>query len=68
MPPCGCYAALTACLTAQHSTGFIRRLDDHIDLVDECLRPITDRIAEELPGIGLKVAVYSQEQRDGKKQ
>ena len=36
---------------------FIRRLDDHLDMVDESLRPITDQIAEKLPGIGEKVAV-----------
>ena len=38
---------------------FIRRLDDHLDLVDECLRPLTDQIAEVLTRFGEKVAVDS---------
>ena len=35
---------------------FIKRLDDHLDLVNECLRPITNQIGEELDGFGEKVA------------
>ena len=45
--------------TLPHRTTFnrfIRRLDDHLDLVNECLRPITDEIAETLPGFGELVA------------
>ena len=35
---------------------FIKRLDDHLDLVEECLRPVTDEIAKTLPGFGELVA------------
>lgn len=38
---------------------FISRLDDHLDLVEDCLRPITDEIAEELDKFGEKVSVDS---------
>ena len=38
---------------------FISRLDDHLDLVEECLRPITNQLAEELPEFGKKVSLDS---------
>jgi len=38
---------------------FIMRLDDHLDLVNECLRPITDALADELDGFGEKAALDS---------
>lgn len=38
---------------------FIRRLDSHIDLVNDCLASLTDQLAEQLPGLGEKVAVDS---------
>lgn len=38
---------------------FINRLDDHLDLVEDCLRPITDELAEELDKFGEKVSVDS---------
>lgn len=38
---------------------FIRRLDDHRDLVEECLQQLTDQLAKLLPGFGEKVAVDS---------
>ena len=38
---------------------FISRLDDHLDLVEECLRPITDELAGELDGFGEKVSLDS---------
>ena len=38
---------------------FISRLRDHQDLVDECLAGLTDRLADNLPGFGERVAVDS---------
>ena len=38
---------------------FISRLSFHRDLVEDCLRALTDQLADELPGFGEKVAVDS---------
>lgn len=38
---------------------FIRRLDNHTDLVEACLSELTGQLAEALPGFGEKVAVDS---------
>ena len=38
---------------------FIRRLESHRNLVEECMAGLTDRLAEALPGFGEKVAVDS---------
>ena len=38
---------------------FVSRLSHHRDLVEDCLRALTDRLATKLPGFGEKVAVDS---------
>lgn len=38
---------------------FIKRLEDHQGLVEECLAPLTSQLAERLPGFGEKVAIDS---------
>ena len=38
---------------------FVRRLESHRDLVEECLAQLTDRLKGALPGFGEKVAVDS---------
>ena len=38
---------------------FISRLSFHRDIVEDCLRALTDQLADELPGFGEKVAVDS---------